>query len=185
MTALVVTLFAHAGGRLAVLAAQTVDQTGRPGAVILGIVIAQLAIAALAVQLGTVLGPGLTPEGRTLLLGLAIAGAGIGMLGRLPQRGSPYGLPQLGARGTALLGGAVLMLVDSPAFVIAVAAARSPLPWAALPGAVIGTAGATLPAILLGERAWRRLPLRLIRTGAGVVMLLAGLIIALAAKGLI
>ena len=49
MTALVVTLFAHAGGRLAVLAAQTVDQTGRPGAVILGIVIAQLAIAALAV----------------------------------------------------------------------------------------------------------------------------------------
>ena len=56
MTALVVTLFAHAGGRLAVLAAQTVDQTGRPGAVILGIVIAQdgLTIGANGYELASV-----------------------------------------------------------------------------------------------------------------------------------
>lgn len=185
MTALVVALLAQGAGRVAALAAQATDRTGRPGAVMLGIVGAQLIVAGLAVQLGVTLAPSLTPETRTLLLGLAIGLAGAGLMGRLSSRASPFGPPRLGAFGTAMLGGGAIMLADSPAFVIAMAAARSPLPWAALPGALIGTAGAVLPAILLGEREWRRLPLRPIRIGGGAVMMLAGLVIALSAKGLI
>ncbi|MBB3880280.1 TMEM165/GDT1 family protein [Sphingomonas pseudosanguinis] len=185
MIALVVALLAQGAGRVAALAAQTTDRTGRPGAVMLGVLAAQLIVVGLAVQLGVTIAPSLTPETRTLLLGLAIGLAGAGLLGRLPPRVSPFGSPRLGAFGTAMLGGGAIMLADSPAFVIAMAAARSSLPWAALPGALIGTAGAVLPAILLGERGWRHLPLRLIRIGGGAVMLLTGAIIALSARGLI
>ncbi|MGE7206058.1 hypothetical protein ACQKJZ_10315 [Sphingomonas sp. NPDC019816] len=185
MIALVVALVAQGAGRLAALAAQVSDRTGRPAAAILGIVVAQLVVASLAVQLGVTLAPGLTPETRTLLLGLAIGLAGVGLLGPLSARASPVDPSRLGAFGTAMLGGGAIMLADSPAFVIAMAAARSSLPWAALPGALIGTLGAVLPALLLGEREWRRLPLQPIRLGMGGVMLLTGLVIALSAKGLI
>ncbi len=189
MTVLVVTLLAQAGGRLSGFATQLVERTGRSAPVLVGVLVAQGVLAAGAVLLGIALAPQVTPETRTLLLAIALALVGIGLTGGLgvsrAGAGSPFGWPRLGALGTALFGGGAILSADSGLLLIAAAAAHSPLPWAAWPGAVLGLLGALMPPLLLGEREWRRMPWRAIRSVAGVVLILAAIVVALATKGLI
>lgn len=185
MIVLVVTLFAQAGGRLSAFATQLVERTGRIGPVLVGVSLAEAVLAAVAVGIGVELAPQITPEIRTLILAIALALVGIGLTTRLPRPGSPFGWPRLGAFGTALLGGGAILLGESGLMLVAAAAARSPLPWAAWPGAMLGLLGALLPPLLLGEREWRRIPWRAIRIVIGTGMILAAIVIASATKGLI
>ncbi|MCT8001025.1 hypothetical protein NZL82_03940 [Sphingomonas sanguinis] len=185
MIVLVATLAGQACGRSSLLAAQLTERSGRPVAVLAGLVLAQALLAGVWIRLGTVLAARFTPETHGLFLAIALIFIGIGMMGPLPRSATPYGWPRLGVFGGALIGGGAILFADSGSLIVAAAAARSPLPWAALPGAAIGLAGAVLPAIILGERGWRRLPLRAMRVGLGVLMGLTGVVIALAVKGLI
>ena len=189
MTVFVVTLLAQAGGRLSGFATHLVERTGRIGPVLLGVLVAQGVLAAGAVLLGIALAPQVTPETRTLILAIALALVGIGLTGGLGARragtGSPFGWPRLGAFGTALLGGGAILSAESGLMRVAAAAAHSPLHWAAWPGAMLGLLGALTPPLLLGEREWRRMPWRAIRGVAGVTLILAAIVMALATKGLI
>lgn len=185
MTVLVVTLLAQAGGRASAFASQLAEQTGRIGPVLTGLLIAQAMLAAVAVGIGIALAPQVTPEFRTLLLAVALLLVGIGLAGRMPRPGSPFGWPRLGAFGTALLGGGAILMADSGMTLVAAAAARSPLPWAAWPGAILGLTGALLPPLLLGEHEWRRMPWRAIRMAIGGLLVVVGIVVALSSKGLI
>lgn len=185
MIVLVATLLSQAGGRLSGFAERLVERTARALPVLAGVMLAQGLLAAAAIRIGMLLGPQVTPETRSLLLAVALALVGIGMMGRLPRAGSAFGSTRLGMFGTASLGAGAILLADSGLMLVAVAAARSPLPWAAWPGAMLGLLGALLPAILLGAREWRRLPWRVIRVAGGGAMILVGIIIGLSAKGLI
>lgn len=185
MIVLVATLLSQAGGRLSGFTERLAERTGRSAPVLAGVLLAQGVLAAVAIRIGMLLGPQVTPETRSLLLALALVLVGIGMMGRLPRAGSSFGSVRLGVFGTALLGGGSILLMESGLALVAVAAARSPLPWAAWPGAMLGLLGALLPAILLGVREWRRLPWRPIRMTGGAIMILIGIVIALSTKGLI
>ena len=185
MIVLVATLLSQAGGRLSGFTERLVERTDRALPVLAGVMLAQGVLAAAAIRIGMLLAPQVTPESRSVLLAVALVLLGIGMMGRLPRPGSTFGSPRLGMFGTASLGAAVILLADSGLMLVAAAAARSPLPWAAWPGAMLGLLGALLPAILLGTREWRRLPWRAIRLAAGGVMILIGLIIVLSTNGLI
>ncbi|WP_322964858.1 hypothetical protein [Sphingomonas fuzhouensis] len=185
MILLVATLLSQAGGRLSSFVERLVERTGRPVPVLVGVMLAQGALAAVAIRIGMMLAPQVTPETLSLFLAFALVMVGLGMCGRLPRPGSPFGPPRLGVFGTAALGAGLILSTESGLILVAVAAARSPLPWAAWPGVMLGLAGALLPAILLGTREWRRLAWRAIRVFGGAVMILTGIVIGLSAKGLI
>jgi putative Ca2+/H+ antiporter (TMEM165/GDT1 family) len=185
MIVLVVTLLSQAGGRLSGFAERLAERTGRAMPVLAGVMLAQGILAVVAIRIGIMLGPQVTPETRTLLLAVALTLVGIGMMGRLPRPGSPFGSVHLGVFGIATLGAGWILLMESGLVLIAIAAARSPLPWAAWPGAMLGLAGALLPAILLGTREWRRLAWRAIRVVGGAALSLSGIIVVLSVKGLI
>ncbi|WP_343526255.1 hypothetical protein [Sphingomonas sp.] len=185
MIVLVVMLVAQIGGRLGDFTMRLAERTGRPTQVVGGVMLAQALLCALAIRLGIMLAARFTPEMHGLLLAIALMLVGFGMMGR-PRRAASYGgFSRLGVTGTAAIGAGVILLADLSVMVVMAAAARSPLPWAALPGALAGTLGAILPPLTLGEREWRRLPLRAMRIAIGSVLILAGLVIGLSTKGLI
>ena len=183
MIVLVAVLGAQAAGRWSGFVVHLAEHSRQPGRVVLGAMLVQAVMAGLAIAFGQTLAPEVTPDTRSLLLALALLVLGIGLFGRMaaPRAMPPRWSPLV----AAVIGSGAIQLSDSTTLVIAAAAARSPLPWAALPGAMLGLAGAILPALLLGEREWRRLPLRAIRIGIGCAMILAGITIALSIRGLI
>ena len=185
MIVLVVLLIGQIGGRLGDFTMRLAERTGRQAQVVGGVMLAQALLCALAIRLGILLAARFTPETHSLLLGIALVLAGIGSMGRVRRAESYSGFSRMGVMSTAVIGAGAILLADSGFMVVAAAAARSLLPWAAWPGALIGTLGAILPPLLLGAREWRRLPLRAMRIGIGGILILAGLIIALSAKRLI
>ncbi|WP_230483490.1 TMEM165/GDT1 family protein [Sphingomonas sp. Leaf21] len=185
MTVLVVTLFAQAGGRTSLLAARLADRSGRAIAVLAGSVLAQAILAAAAIRLGQWMATAFTPEAHGLILAVALVLTGLEMIARTPVADGVASRVRLGAFWGAAIGGGAIMLGESGLLVVAAAAARSPLPWAALPGAAVGLVGAILPAILLGEREWRRAPWRMIRLGLGAAMVLSGVVLGLSIRHLI
>ncbi|MET4896784.1 TMEM165/GDT1 family protein [Sphingomonadaceae bacterium jetA1] len=185
MIALVVALLGQAGDRTGWLAARLADRDRRPGQLAAGLMLAMALVAALAVVAGRSLAASLTPEAKSLLLAVALVLLGIGAFRAVKPPAMRWSPARLGSLGGALLGGGVLIAGGGVGFVLAAAAARSPLPWAALPGALMGTLGAVVPPIVLGEREWLRLPLRAVRIGTGLVLVLAGLVIGLSSRGLI
>ncbi|MDY0959315.1 hypothetical protein SOM26_11530 [Sphingomonas sp. CFBP8993] len=185
MIVLVVTFLAQLGGRSSGFATRLAERTGAIVPVLSGLLVAQAVLAAMAVALGIAIAPELTPELRSLLLALALVLVGVALTTRMPRPGSPFGWPRLRAFGTALFGGGAILVADSGMMLVAAAAARSPLPWAAWPAAILGLLGALLPPLMLGEREWQRLPWRTIRIAIGAVLILAGVIVGLSAKGLI
>lgn len=185
MIVLVVTLIGQAGGRVSLLAARLADQSGQTTAILAGLILTQGILAGIAIPLGMMFATMFTPEVQGLILAVALVLTGLEMIARLPATKTTTLQVRLGAFGGAAVGGGAVLLGESGLFVVAAAAARSPLPWAALPGAVVGLVGAVLPAMLLGEREWRRLPWRAIRTGLGTVTMVAGVILGLSVRHLI
>ena len=126
------------------------DRVGKTVAVLAGLMLAQAVLAAGTIRVGILLAPQFTPETHGLLLAIALVVTGIGMMGRIPRPTNPYGRPRLGAFGGAVIFGGAILFADSGLLVVAAAAARSPLPWAALPGAWSGLAVGVLSRTLMG-----------------------------------
>jgi putative Ca2+/H+ antiporter (TMEM165/GDT1 family) len=126
----------------------------------------------------------LTPAAGQLLLALALVlqGGGAVFPVKAPDRLERW---RLGAVGTSAAGLFILAFGDGIQFVVLALAARSAAPWLALVGAVIGSLAVLAPAALVGEREWTRAPLGPIRVAIGVVFVLAGLILGLAALHLV
>jgi Ca2+/H+ antiporter, TMEM165/GDT1 family len=183
MAALVAAALAHVADRPAWLAAILADRFG-VGRVLLAAALALAATAALAVLGGLLLRPLLTPEAAQLFLALALVLQGADGIGRL-RAPDPLAGWRLGGTLTATLGLFILMFGDGLQLIVAALALRSPLPWLALAGAILGGLAAVAPAAVLGEAAWRRWPLVALRRASAALFVIAGLWIGLSGLRLV
>lgn len=184
MAALVAGALCQIGDRPAWLAAILSDRYGRPMVVIAAALLALAAASAIAVIGATLIAPTLTPNARQLLLGLALAAQGSDVVTRAkaPDRLTRW---KLGAALTSLVGLFILLVGDGLQFVVLALATRTAVPALAGIGAVMGALAVIAPAALMGEAAWRRLPLELVRRVIGGLFLLAAAVLALGAFGLV
>lgn len=184
MAALVVAALAQVGDRPAWLAALLADRYKAPFTVIVASALALAGASGIAVALGAVLAPMLTPEAKQLLLALALAmqGAGAFWPAKAPERLDGW---RLGAFLTAALGLFILLFGDGVQFIVAALAARTPFPALAAVGATLGGLVPLAAAALLGEKDWTALPLRPARYAIGGIFLLAALWLGLGALRLV
>ncbi len=175
---------AEIGDRTQLLAILLAVRFGRPGLVLAGIAVAAIANSLLAAFGGAMVHDMVNHRAIALMLavGLIFAGAG-GFMRVRPPILSRYG--PVGVFGTSALGFFILEFGDKTQLLTLAIAARIDSIWLAGFGAAAGIILANVPAVLLAEE-WPRLaPLRAIRAGVGVALLIAGAVVAVGALGLV
>ena len=184
MAALVAAALAQAGDRTPWLAAILADRYRRPGVVIVAAALALASDYALASVAGALAAPWMSPNAALLLLACALLLAGGGMVTRpkAPDRLTGW---RIGAFATSLLGVFILAFGDATQFIAFALAARSPVPSLAAVGATLGALAVLVPAAVLGEDAYRALPLTPARWGGASVLGVAGVVLGLEAARLI
>ncbi|MGU3389637.1 TMEM165/GDT1 family protein [Sphingomonas sp. M1A8_2b] len=184
MAALVAAALAQVGDRTAWLAAILSDRLRQPGLVIAMAALAILAASGLAAALGTVIGLKLATNAQQLMLALALLlqGGGAFFSAKAPARLDRW---TIGAVATAFLGLFILAFGDGLQFIVLTLAARSSVPAFAAVGAALGSLVVIVPAAVMGETAWCKLPLRPLRIGIGVLFLVTGVVLALGALRLV
>lgn len=183
MAALVAALFIQASDRSPALTALLGTRFGKPAQVIAGTALALAIGNVVAVIGGMLIADHLGPDARDLLLALALVSGGLSAFWPLKPPNRTSG--RLGAFVTAAIGVAVLGLGDRTHFVTAALAARSDTPALAGIGAMIGALAVNITATVLGEAAWRALPIGAIRVVIGVLLVIVGAVQGLAAVRLI
>lgn len=183
MAALVAALLTQASDRTPWTAALLGDRYSGKGAVIAGTAVALILGNTLGVVGGVIVAPLLSPNARDLLLALALFSGGVTAF--WPPKSPKSGTWRLGAFASSVVAVALLGFGDRMQFVTAALAARSTTPALAAVGAVVGALAVNIPAILLGERRWRRLPVAALRIGAAALLTIGGAIQGLAALRLI
>lgn len=156
----------------------------RNGAVIAGIVLAAVANAVISAFAGAWIGPMLGADARLLFLALSVLFLGAGLFWPV-GRPNPLGGWRIGAFPTTALGLFILGFGDGPQFLILGVATRTADPMLAGVGGAIGVIVALVPVVLLRDAILAALPLRAIRWGGGVLLLLVGALLALGATGLL
>lgn len=184
LTALLGCLVGEMGDRSQLLVLVLAARYNRDGAVIAGIAAAAAANAAISATAGAFIGPMLAPDARLLFMALAFLFLGAGMLWPVKSPDPLAGWP-LGAFLTTTLGLFILGFGDGPQFLILGLAARMADPALAAIGGATGIVLASLPVVLLRERFLAVMPLRPIRRGGAVVMLLVGALCLLTALHLL
>jgi Ca2+/H+ antiporter, TMEM165/GDT1 family len=174
MAAIVLGALCQAGDRTPWLAAILADRFERKRVVIAGLIVAFAFNYALGTLGGIYIAPMISPEAKLVFLGLALGFAGLEtpLRSRSPDRLEGW---RIGAVATSVLGLVIIAFADRMQFVAAALAARSPLPWLAAVGAVLGALAVAVPATLIGEAKWLALPQRAIRFGTGAILLIAGI----------
>lgn len=182
MAALVAALLTQASDRGPWLAARLGDRFERRMTAIAGLIIALMIVNAIAAAGATLIAPLLVPNAKALLLALALASAGGAALFRPKPPGESFRGGAFVASLAALL---ALGIGDRSQFITFALAARTPIPALAAIGATLGSIAILVPAMLIGERAYRRLPQRAIRLPIAAILLIAGLVIGLGALRLL
>lgn len=182
--AFIAVLLAQAGDRSPWLVAILADRYGKPLTVAFAAVLAHAAGNAVAAAAGLLIAPMLPPNARQLLLALALIFAAMGALWRLkpPDRLEGW---KLGAFTTTLLGVFILAAGDTTQFFTFAFAAQEPAPVLTAVGATLAVLAVNAAAALMGEKAWRKLPVRAYRIGFGLLCLATSLILAAGALRLI
>lgn len=181
---LVAAFLAEWGDKTQLLAVLLAIRFRRSNAVLIGIAAAALLNCLLAAFAGSLIAGLITFRAMTLMTALALIFAGAGAL--LPQKPPKY--ESRGTGGAALasfFAFAVLEFGDKTQFMTTTLAARADSIWLAGIGAAVGVTSASVPAVLIAERFSAVLPLRAIRSGAGLILLMAGLLTAVSALRLI
>ncbi|HTG37345.1 hypothetical protein [Sphingomonas sp.] len=183
--AFIAVLLASMGDRATWLAAILADRSGRRGQVIAGLFLAQLAVMGIAVAGALAIRDVMTPNARALLLALSLAGAGLGAAMRPRAPTDRLERWRIGAFATSVGGSFILALGERAQFVALGVATWGAMPLLAGAGGVIGAVIPAIVAAMLGEGAWRALPVAAVSRGAGVLLVLTGVVMALGAIRLI
>lgn len=185
LPALIAALLAGATDRPAWLAAILGERFGGRGAVLAGVVAAQIAIMVIAAAGAVAVRDLMTPHARSLIFGLALIFAGAGaLMPPKPPRDRLDGW-RIGALPTTALGSFILAFGERVQFVGFGVGAWGASPALAAIGAAAGASIAAGVAAVLGEREWRKLPLRVIGGVGGALLLSAGIVLALGGLRLI
>ena len=179
LTTFVAAGLAEWGDKTQLVVAALVAQRGRPGLIMIGLLLASLASNLVAAYAGAFVNDGLAIRAMTLLVAVSLLFAGVtGLFRRRP--------PSLGSGRAPLLVTAFFLclaadLGDRSQFFAFTLAARFDSAALAAAGATAGIMVAAIPAILLGDRLRSAVPMRAIRYGVAALFLIAGFITAMQA----
>jgi len=170
-----VVALAEIGDKTQLLALMLAARYQRPLPVIAGITVATLANHSLAGLAGAWLTQLLGPLLLRALLGLGFIAMGAWALVPDKSDGGPVGRAGLGAFAATLLAFFLVEMGDKTQLATAMLAARYTPLAAVILGTTSGMLLADVPAVLLGERVTRVLPLPLVRRVAAALFVLLGL----------
>jgi putative Ca2+/H+ antiporter (TMEM165/GDT1 family) len=181
--ALIATALASMGGRDQRLTAALADKLGpSTGLLLTGWLVCALT-AGVAAWVGTATSGLLPPPAKQMLAGIALAVAAAEMAWPRAEREPAEPTRSLFAFGIVL---AARQIGDGPRFLVfAIAVASGSAPVLAAAGGAMGAAAALTLAWSLGAALSKRLPLRAIRYAIAGLLLLAGAVIAILARGLV
>lgn len=183
LTALIGCFLGEIGGKGQLLLLALANRFQRDGAVMAGLAVAAAANAAIAAFAGALIGPMLAPDARLLFLALALLFLGAGMLWPV-KAPDPLTGWRLGPFLTTALGCFILGFGEGAQFLVLGMSARTLDPVMAAAGGAAGVIAASVPVILLRDR-FLRLPIRSIRAGGAIVLLLIALVVGVSALGLL
>lgn len=183
LTAFVAAFLAAWGDKTQLAVASLSARTGRPGAVLLGLIVAALASNVVAALAGALLAPTITIRALSLLVAVALLFAGIaGLVRREAPRDEPIRLPAVIAATILCLATEIGERTQFLTFAFAGRFDSAPL---AAAGATAGLVAACLPAALLAGDFGKKMPLRWIRLPVAALFLIGGFIVGVQALGLV
>jgi putative Ca2+/H+ antiporter (TMEM165/GDT1 family) len=179
-----VVALAEIGDKTQLLALLLAARFRKPLPIIAGIFVATLLNHAFAAAVGTWLTAVLPPETLRWALGLSFIAMAIWTL--VPDQvddATPERAPRWGVFGTTVVAFFLLEMGDKTQIATVMLAAK----YSALTGVVVGTTLgmmlANVPAVLLGEVAARKLPMRLVHSIAAAIFLVIGVLVLLGRSG--
>jgi Ca2+/H+ antiporter, TMEM165/GDT1 family len=184
LTSMILCFLIELGGRGQHLSAILADRFRARGRVILAFAAATLLNAAISSAAGVLVHDMIADRPLQLFQALAILFAAAAML--IPARRlDRLDHWRIGTFTTCFLGVFILQFGDSSQFLIMATSAREGAPIFAALGGAVGVGASIAMGMLLGEDAWARLPLRWVRLGLGMALLLWAIIQGLGAMQLI
>jgi len=175
-----VVALAEIGDKTQLLALVLAARFRRPAPIILGILVATLANHALAGAVGAWLAAIIGPIAMRWILGVSFIAMAIWTLipDKFEDEAAPRP-PRFGVFGTTVVAFFLLEMGDKTQIATVALAAKYASLAAVVAGTTAGMMLANVPAVLLGEVAARKLPMRVVHGIAGAIFLVLGVLVLL------
>lgn len=183
LTTFLLTAIVQTGDRSQLLCAALGQRYGRPVPLMLGVMLASGLMALIGALGGLAVGTWISLDALRLFYALSLLFAGIGMLAWRRPVDTLQGW-RTGPLFTALLGLAIFQFGDKAQFIVAATAARAHDSLWPLIGGWLGTVLGLAPAVIW-QAELANWPLRAVRLGAGAIISVIGITLALSAFGLV
>ena len=177
LTTFVAAALAEWGDKTQLVVAALAARSGRPGAVLLGLILAALASSLVAAFAGAYVAETITIRALSLLVALALLFGGVG--GLIPRRAPAIGSEKWPVAIAALILCLAAEVGDRTQFLTFALAGRFDSAPLAGAGATLGIIAAAVPAALLGDRLRAAAPHRAIRYSVAALFLVIGFIVAM------
>ena len=168
---------AEIGDKTQLLALVLAAKFRRPVPIILGILVATLANHALAGAAGAWISALVGPTAMRWILGLSFIAMAVWTLVPDKYEDEQETTPRFGVFGTTLVAFFLLEMGDKTQIATVALAAKYASLVSVVAGTTLGMMLANVPAVLLGEVAARKLPMRLVHGIAGATFLVLGLLL--------
>jgi putative Ca2+/H+ antiporter (TMEM165/GDT1 family) len=172
-----VVALAEIGDKTQLLALVLAAKYRRPVPIILGIFVATLLNHALAGLVGAWVAAAVGPEAMRWILGVSFIAMAAWMLVPDKVDEGVTAAPRYGVFAATLVAFFLLEMGDKTQIATVAMAAKFSSLWAVVAGTTLGMMIANVPAVLLGEVAATRLPMRLVHGIAAALFLLLGVLV--------
>lgn len=172
-----VVALAEIGDKTQLLALVLAARYRKPVPIILGIFVATLLNHALAGVVGAWVAATVGPEWMRWILGISFIAMAAWILVPDKAEDGPSAAPRHGVFIATAVAFFLLEMGDKTQIATVALAAKFSSLWAVVAGTTIGMMLANVPAVLLGEVAATRLPMRLVHGVAAAIFLLLGLLV--------
>lgn len=169
-----VVALAEIGDKTQLLALVLAARFRKPVPIILGILAATLVNHALAGAVGAWVSAAVGPNTMRWILGLSFIAMAIWTLVPDQYEEQKDSAPRFGVFGTTLIAFFLLEMGDKTQIATVALAAKYPSLVSVVAGTTLGMMLANVPAVLLGEVAAKKLPMRLVRGIAALIFLVLG-----------
>lgn len=171
-----VVALAEIGDKTQLLALVLAARYRKPWPIIFGILVATLANHALAGAVGVWLAATIGPTAMRWILGVSFIAMAIWTMipDKYAEESPP---PRLGIFGTTVIAFFLLEMGDKTQIATVALAAQYSSLMAVVAGTTLGMLLANIPAVLIGEAAARKLPLRLVHSVAAAIFLVLGVLV--------
>jgi hypothetical protein len=180
--ALLTSALAMAGGRAARVTGQVAGVLGARLGLLLACWLTAIATAALAGWAGARLAPMLPPAGKAMFVAAALAVSALELLFTRSRAKPAEPTRSLAAIALVLLAG---QITDAARFFVLALAVATGAPGFAAVGGALGSGAVLTAAWMLGAEWDARMPLQALRRGVSGLFLIAAIIVALTARGVV